>query len=407
MRIEEGWKVEEMKMGEGKRWVGLRLANSQGSSAGEGAGKWVRGSVIVGADGYNSPVRKFSSIPSFGHAYSDTHALVATLHHQPLHNHTAFQRFLNTGPIAFLPLGETASTLVWSTRPELVVAYKKLSQAGVGLEALVNLGFYLGEKELDQLNEEILSGLVDSTTLASRIKLLLNQKLLTLTSEDLTTLPPQITSIPAPSIASFPLKLSHAESYIGERTVLVGDAAHTVHPLAGQGLNMGLGDVRCLAEVWGNVAERGGDFGELGKIDSCPGFDIRSSFAMLLIGAYTALLPYAKARYPANHLLLSATDKMHHLFRNRFPLINWGRSIGMDIVNELGPVKKAFMNNAGAEAKKKTHGSVGSSRGTGYETGANAFDGWLQAKSVAGLVAGAGTEMVKNGARRLLERIAK
>jgi ubiquinone biosynthesis monooxygenase Coq6 len=83
-----------------------------------------------------------------------------------------------------------------------------------------------------------------------------------LATEDLSSFPPVVKSIDSRSIASFPLKLTHAESYIGNRTALVGDAAHTIHPLAGQGLNMGLGDVRVLADVWEETVCKGGDLGE-------------------------------------------------------------------------------------------------------------------------------------------------
>jgi ubiquinone biosynthesis monooxygenase Coq6 len=140
VEIREHAKVQEMKMDEGKRSVALKL----------GEHGWVRGGVVVcrtrlvgrkatdadpgsielhaqvGADGPNSPVRSFSNIETFGHAYP-THGIVATLNHGRLDsNHTAFQRFLPTGPLAFLPMTPTSSTMVWSTRPELAAAYKAL-----------------------------------------------------------------------------------------------------------------------------------------------------------------------------------------------------------------------------------------------------------------------------------------
>lgn len=248
--IAEQSKVTDMRMDAGARSVALRC----------GADRWVRGGVVVGADGYHSPVRAFSGIESFGHAY-DTHAVVATLRHTAIDNRTAFQRFLPAGPIAFLPLARDATTMVWSTTPALASAYKALGAER--LTMMVNLGFFMDEAGLERVNAHVLAAqergtTVDAETLAAEW----NDVLMRVTAEQAKSLPPPIASVAPTSIASFPLKMSHAESYIGERTVLVGDAAHTVHPLAGQGLNMGLADVKVLGEVWESVRQQGGDLGE-------------------------------------------------------------------------------------------------------------------------------------------------
>ncbi|GHJ84897.1 hypothetical protein NliqN6_1299 [Naganishia liquefaciens] len=374
--IAERSKVEEMRMDEGGRSVALRC----------GGDRWVRGGVVVGADGYNSPVRAFSQIESFGHAY-DTHAVVATLRHSAIDNRTAFQRFLPSGPIAFLPLGRDATTMVWSTSPALASAYKALGAER--LTTMVNLGFFMDEPGLAEVNAQVLAAQERGTTVdASTLDAKWNDVLMSLTAEQAKSLPPPIASISPTSIASFPLKLSHAESYIGDRTVLVGDAAHTVHPLAGQGLNMGLADVKVLGEVWESVRQQGGD-----------------------LGAYTSLLPYTRERYPANHLLLSATDKLHYLFGTRIPLVSWVRSVGMDIINEVGPLKQIFMGRVGASASgTSTSTTDGPARRNGksaYERVADGMDGWRNARMVAGMAASAGGEIVKGGARQLLERLAK
>lgn len=126
---------------------------------------------------------------------------------------------------------------------------------------------------------------------------------------------------------------------------------------------------------------------------------------MFPTGAYTSLLPYTRERYPANHLLLSTTDKLHYLFGTRLPGITWARGIGMDVINELGPVKKLLMGRVGARASAS---DVGAAReGRAYERLADGMESWRNAKMVAGLAASAGTELVKGGARRLLERLAK
>ncbi len=287
--------------------------------------------------------------------------------------------------------------MVWSTTPELAKAYKT-----VGAESLAHLvkcGFYAEEKELDKFNTALLENqgvLVDPSVLEDAA----TRSIRSLETEDLASFPPVITSIDVDSVASFPLKLTHAESYIGERTVLVGDAAHTIHPLAGQGLNMGLNDVRVLADVWEETVRKGGDLGEL--IGSSDDGIAETDVLTCCSGSYTAMLPYTRQRYPANHLLLSTTDKLHHIFRTRIPVINWARSLGMDVINELGPVKKALMERAGARP-------VGDAARDGgvYSTLADALDGWKSFKGLAGFAVAAGGDAVKNGARKLLERVAK
>jgi hypothetical protein len=120
----------------------------------------------------------------------------------------------------------------------------------------------------------------------------------------------------------------------------------------------------------------------------------------ICLGAYTAMLPYARERYPANHLLLSTTDKLHHVFGTRIPVINWARSIGMDVINELSPVKKALMERAGAQS-----GAALASK-SWYETGADAMDGWKTVKGLASIAKSGAGQLIRNGARQLLEKTA-
>lgn len=359
--IRESSRVAEMQLGPGGRWVGLRIGD-----------RWVRGSVVVGADGPNSPVRQFSAIDSYGHGYN-TQAVVATLHHDEdiYPNNTAFQRFLPTGPLAFLPLSPTASTMVWSTHPTHAAAYKKLSPEA--LVTVVNAGYSLPESTLAALNEHIISS--DTPLSAEQINTLLAQLPLPEIREQ-ATLPSVVKTIE--SVASFPLKLTHADSYLGDRTVLVGDAAHTVHPLAGQGLNMGLADVRCLANVWEECRRTGAD-----------------------LGSRTSMAPYPRERYPANQLLLNTTDTLHHVFRSRSGPVNWVRGLGLDMINEISPLKRILMSGAGAGAGGGKRDAVGREFGpsTADQVGrgqaggwpgkvASGLEGWLSFKSAAGMAAG-------------------
>lgn len=203
-------------------------------------------------------------------------------------NTTAYQRFLPTGPIAFLPLSPTVSSLVWSTKPALATAL--LASEPPVLASMINAAFRLPEVSMRYLHSRILDAHSLGKTLTSseiRDEILWRERShaidahsahasgavgtanaaenLGIPPADSELFPPLVTSLQSGSVASFPLKFNHTESYLGEgpgaRTVLVGDAAHTIHPLAGQGLNMGLADVESLAKCIEAAVLRGGDVG--------------------------------------------------------------------------------------------------------------------------------------------------
>ncbi|EAU90565.2 COQ6 monooxygenase [Coprinopsis cinerea okayama7 len=324
-------------------------------------GKILRSRLLVGADGFNSPVRTFAGIQSFGWSY-DTQAIVATMEHEPRGafeppNTTAYQRFLPTGPIAFLPLSPTVSSLVWSTRPHIAKAL--LSCEPDVLASMINAAFRLPSLSLKYLYERILEAHNANTHITLpqiQEEILFREKSHQIDQHSAYTsvvaaprggiapegseaVPPFVRSLQAGSVASFPLRFMHADSYIGEgkgeRTVLIGDAAHTIHPLAGQGLNLGLGDVECLAKSIENAASRGGD-----------------------IGSYTALLPYAQQRYLENHVLMAANDKLHKIYSTELEPIVWARSVGLEVVNELDSLKAALMISAGAKPRHESYSAV-------------------------------------------------
>jgi ubiquinone biosynthesis monooxygenase Coq6 len=248
----------------------------------------------VGADGFNSPVRSYAGISSYGWAYN-TQAIVATLSHPPRGafqspNTTAYQRFLPTGPIAFLPLSPTTSSLVWSTKPDIASALTK-GEPDV-LVNLINAAFRLPEVSVRYLHNLILEAqkagkYILPAEIQAEVAFRERSHSISpysaysssLPSEDgippsdSLLVPPVVTSIQPGTIASFPLRFNHADSYIGEgegaRTVLVGDAAHTVHPLAGQGLNLGLADAECLVRCIEEAIIRGGDVGESSLSYAC------------------------------------------------------------------------------------------------------------------------------------------
>lgn len=192
---------------------------------------------------------------------------------------------------------------------------------------------------------------------------------------DSSLLPPLIHSIQPGTTASFPLRFSHASSYIAPcgRVALLGDAAHTLHPLAGQGLNLGLGDAAALSSAIHAAVRRGGD-----------------------VGSRTALLPYARERYLENHTIMSACDKLHKLYAREEGAVVWARSVGLEVVNELDAMKKAIMLSAGAKAEaedglwKWTMSAAGS-----------AVEGVAGATRIAGMVGGG----VKGVASEVLKRL--
>lgn len=240
----------------------------------------------VGADGPNSPVRAYAGIESSGWAY-DTRAIVATLNHTPRlenlqnPNTTAYQRFLPTGPIAFLPLSPTVSSLVWSTKPSLASALSAADPQALAF--MINAAFRLPEVSVQYLHRlwqedpqkitpEILleeikwrerSHNIDHNSAYSSQGVASSG----VPPSDAEAIPPAVISVQHGTIASFPLRMTHADSYIGmdergSRTVLLGDAAHTIHPLAGQGLNMGLADAQALANCVTSAVNVGADIGK-------------------------------------------------------------------------------------------------------------------------------------------------
>lgn len=300
----EDCRVENISTGsDPSSWPVVELSN----------GDRIRSRLLVGADGFNSPVRKYAGIVSRGWAY-DRFGVVATLEHKyEDFRSTAWQRFLPTGPLALLPLPGKNCTMVWLTTPELSkllvtlpedVFIPLLNAAFVLPQA--DLEYYYGllkKQEYQEFKDDIAWRMLDY---ALRV--------------DIDQYPLEIATVLEGSRARFPLKLLHADCYVADRVALVGDAAHTTHPLAGQGLNMGQGDVESLVAALETALSRGLD-----------------------IGSPLALEPYWAERYPQNHVLLGVVDKIHKLFSiDWFPVVQ-ARSFGLDMVNNLPFVKDFFM----------------------------------------------------------------
>lgn len=352
--------------------------------------------LLVGADGHNSPVRRFAGIESTGWPYG-CKGLVATVRTgatgrtaEPLVDASAWQRFLPTGTLAFLPLSPMSGTIVWALPPALcdpLIVMHRTSGTNV-LALLVSAGFRLPWPALEALVHEaaarVARGCTDWASFAGMVHAAVADAECTagrdMSSAYAGAVPPWTDAVDAHSVASFPLQLKHAACYLGSslnqpthtgilpapsallagaltaagllpagggrgcgepRTVLVGDAAHSTHPLAGQGLNLGLQDVRALVATLEDACLYGQD-----------------------IGTHGALAPYERARYAPNQAMLSATDHLHWLFAIRpsspyaphpsavraaaLNALVWARSTGLDIVNELTPLKRLFAQSAGS-----------------------------------------------------------
>ncbi|KAH6898540.1 hypothetical protein B0T10DRAFT_112569 [Thelonectria olida] len=304
--IDLGKETEELDLSE---WPVVELSGGQTLAA----------RLLIGADGANSPVRSFAGIQARGWDYG-RHGVVATLQLEGdgwggEYNKIAYQRFLPTGPIAMLPLPGNHASLVWSTTPEKAALLKSLSPKD--FISMVNAAFRLKPVDLGYMHtlpegqEEELSWRTQHTAINAE------------------AIPQAVVGVQEGTIASFPLKLRHADTYIGERVALVGDAAHTVHPLAGQGLNAGQGDVQSLAKTIQYAVSHGQD-----------------------LGTTLALEPYNSERYAANHVILGVCDKLHKLYGvESGPLVPL-RSIGLRAVNALGPLKNFLMEQASGNGAK-------------------------------------------------------
>ncbi|SFD43152.1 2-octaprenylphenol hydroxylase [Thiohalospira halophila DSM 15071] len=232
------------------------------------------GGLLVGADGGRSWVREQAGITTRGWDYGQQ-AVVATVRTAEPHQETAWQRFLPDGPLAFLPLADGRCSIVWSTTPEQ-------AEALTAMEPETFCG------ELGEAFDHIL-GPVEET---------------------------------GPR-ASFPLRLLHANAYVRPRLALVGDAAHTIHPLAGQGVNLGLADAATLAEtLLEAVEQRRG------------------------IGSIPVLRRYERRRKADNVAMMGAMDGFKRLFGSELAPLRWMRNIGLNLTHTVLPVKNGLMRHA-------------------------------------------------------------
>ena len=238
-------------------------------------GRVLNAPLAVGADGKKSLVRRQAGIDVIGWGYPQV-AIVATVELERDHEGVAYEHFLPSGPFAILPLTSRRASLVWTESVERGAALKAARDEVFELHLGRRFGDFLG----------------DVKTVGTRFV--------------------------------YPLSLQMAERLTGPRIALVGDAGHSVHPIAGQGLNMGLKDVAALAEVLVEATRLGED-----------------------IGSESVLARYARWRGVDNLAVTLATDAFTRLFSNDNAILRRARGLGMRVVNRVGPARRFFMAEAG------------------------------------------------------------
>lgn len=249
-------------------------ARSEGIDVTLGDGSVVAAGLLVAADGARSKLRERAGIATHGWQY-DQSGIVVTVGHERDHEGRAEEHFLPAGPFAILPLSGKRSSLVWTERRAEAARIVALSDEEFHVELERRFGLHLGEvKALDKPR-------------------------------------------------AFPLSYFVARSFVAERLALVGDAAHVIHPIAGQGLNMGLKDVAALAEVVVDAARLGMD---LGGADVLERYQRWRRFDTMAMGV--------------------ATNSLNFLFSNQSTLLRTVRDIGLGLVDRAPPLKNLFIRQA-------------------------------------------------------------
>ena len=243
------------------------------------SGARLQARLVIAAEGRQSPLREAAGIAVTRLAYRQTGIVSAIAHERPHHN-LALEHFLPGGPFAQLPMaggeaGEHLSAIVWTEREPLATRLAGLGEAEFTREVRRRLGGHLGEVR----------------AVGRRW--------------------------------TYKLGALHAHRYVAERLALVGDAAHGIHPIAGQGLNLGFRDVMALSELMIEAVARGGDPGNA-----------------------ALLARYQARRRPDNLAMLAATDVLDRLFSTDNPALRLARDLGIGAVHRLPRLKRAFMAQA-------------------------------------------------------------
>jgi 2-octaprenyl-6-methoxyphenol hydroxylase len=237
-------------------------------------GETISARLLVGADGAHSQIREQAGIATHGWNY-DQSAIVCTVAHERDHDGRAEEHFLPAGPFAILPLTGKRSSIVWTETAREAERIVALPDGEFHAELEKRFGLKLGDLQVVGARR------------------------------------------------AFPLGLFTARSFIGERLALIGDAAHIIHPIAGQGLNMGLRDVAALAEAVADAARLGLD-----------------------IGAPDVLERYQRWRRFDTMTMGAATDGLNRLFSNNSDVLRLARDVGLGLVERMPALKRIFIREA-------------------------------------------------------------
>jgi 2-octaprenyl-6-methoxyphenol hydroxylase len=239
-----------------------------------GSRKTLTSRSLIGCDGRGSGTATRAEIKRIGWGYGQT-ALVCAVEHEKPHGGIAHQFFMPTGPLAILPLIGNRSSIVWSESEANATAFKALNDEDYLTMLRPRFGNFLGKISLTGTRY------------------------------------------------SYPLSLSMTEQLVTDRTALVGDAAHGLHPIAGQGLNAGMRDIAALVQIVTEAQNRGEDYGSL-----------------------AVLKRYEEWRRFDNTALALTTDTFNKLFSNNNPFLRLGRDLGMGLINKTPSLRRGFMREA-------------------------------------------------------------
>jgi 2-octaprenyl-6-methoxyphenol hydroxylase len=237
-------------------------------------GAQLRTRLVAAADGQNSPLRRAAGIGTVEWRYRQT-GIVTTVQHERPHGGIAVEHFLPAGPFAILPMRGNRSSIVWTEDADLAPHLLALSDVEFAAELRTRFGDFLGAVEL---------------------------------------VGPRW---------SYKLALTQAERYAGRRLALVGEAAHVIHPIAGQGLNIGIRDIAALAEIIIDARRLGLDIGDPSLLER-----------------------YERWRRSDALVLAAVTDGLNRLFSNTIAPVKLARDVGLAIVNRLPPLKRLLMQHA-------------------------------------------------------------
>ncbi|KAJ8763915.1 hypothetical protein K2173_003697 [Erythroxylum novogranatense] len=268
--------------------------------------------LVVGADGSKSQVRELAGFKTTGWNYSQN-AVICTVEHL-VENRCAWQRFLPSGPIALLPMGDRFSNIVWTMSPKESSDHKTMNEDDFVKAVNHALDYGYGPHPKPSV--------LDIADLFSWPR-----RNVTLSTNQSFEIPPKVVKL-ASSRMVFPLSLKHANHYASKRTVLIGDAAHSVHPLAGQGVNLGFGDASSLSKIIAEGIAIGTDIGEI-----------------------SLLKKYEAERKPSNVSMMAILDGFQKAYSVDFGPLNIVRAAALHAAHHIPPLKRSIIQYASGEQR--------------------------------------------------------